>query len=57
MFIQDTHNNTGRFCSVDATSGRTWRVQVAVAGSRYLVRNVQTGEHRVVAHRAMSNLY
>lgn len=57
MFVKDLNNNVGRFCSVDNTSGRTWRVQTAVAGGRYLVRNVTTGVCRTVTHRQMSNLY
>lgn len=57
MFTKDLNNNIGRYCTVDATSGRVWRVQTAVTGSRYLVRNVETGERRVVSHRVMSNLY
>lgn len=57
MFTKDLHNNVGRHCTVDATSGRVWRVRAAVTGSRYLVRNYRTGEFRTVAHRVMSNLY
>lgn len=57
MFTQDMHNNIGRRCTIDATTGRVWRVHTAVTGSRYLVRNYVTGEHRVVTHRQMTNLY
>lgn len=57
MFTQDMHNNIGRYCTIDAATGRVWRVHTAVTGSRYLVRNVDTGERRVVPLRQMTNLY
>jgi hypothetical protein len=55
----DIHNNTGRFCSLrgDHANGRSWQVQDALTGGRYLVRHVTTGEEREVTHSHMSNLY
>ncbi len=55
--VEDQWNNVGRFCTIDAASGRVWRVQAAASGSSYVVRNVETGESRTVPHRQLSNLY
>jgi hypothetical protein len=57
LFTQDLHNNIGRHCTIGTGEGRVWEVRRAVTNSRYLVRNYQTGENRVVTHRQMSNLY
>ena len=57
MFETDAHNNIGRFCAVRGNGGRKWRVKTAVKGGRYLVRDVVTGQHRVVSHRSMTSLY
>lgn len=58
MFVQDGMNNLRRLCSLRGTdTGRRWQVRAAVAGGRYLVRHVDSGEHRVVLHSLMTNLY
>jgi hypothetical protein len=59
VFIEDIHNNIGRYCSLrgDQATGRSWRVQAAVKGGQYVVRHATTGEHRVVSSSAMSSLY
>jgi len=57
MFTTDLYNNLGRHCAIDNIAGRAWRVQRAVKGDRYLVRNVLTGEHRTVSLAGMYGLY
>ncbi|MEV0065379.1 hypothetical protein [Amycolatopsis sp. NPDC050768] len=58
MFTQDIHNNIGRRAAIRGErSGRVWQVMRAVAGRRYLVRNIATGQCRTVDHNALSNLY
>jgi hypothetical protein len=58
MFVKDGNNNVGRGCAVMGTGeGRVWQVMRAMAGDRYLLRNVNSGEHRAVASHQMTNLY
>jgi hypothetical protein len=64
MFTIDRFNNVGRRCNLngDHSGYRRWAVRTAVTGtpsdySRYMVRNLDTGEYRVVATALMSALY
>lgn len=60
MFTVDLNNNVGRYAALKdgSNQGRIWRVQTAVTGHRYLVRNIHTGECRVVNSRTdISQLY
>lgn len=58
MFTEDRFNNIGRLCSLHGdTVSRRWRVKTAVVGYRYLVRHLDSGEHRVVDSNRMTSLY
>lgn len=58
MFVTDPMNNVRRLCSVRGLPGyRQWQVKSRVAGGRYLVKNLETGEHRVVTIESMTSLY
>lgn len=62
VLVEDGFNNVGRRCNVpgDGPAGepaRCWRVASAVSGGRYLVRHLDHGVVRLVAHRDMHNLY
>lgn len=58
MFVSDTMNNVRRLCSLPGdVRPRRWVVRTAVAGYRYLVRNVDTGEYRVTRQDDMRSLY
>ncbi len=58
MFVADRFNNVGRRCSLRGDlQSRRWKVRTAVAGYRYLVRNCDTREYRVVTSREMTSLY
>nr|CEL16282.1 hypothetical protein [Kibdelosporangium sp. MJ126-NF4]CTQ94206.1 hypothetical protein [Kibdelosporangium sp. MJ126-NF4] len=58
MFVVDKFNNLRRFCTVRGdTRSRRWQVYRAMSGSRYLVRNLDTGLFRAVVHSDMTSLY
>lgn len=58
VFVDDMFNNVGRYGQLRGdTTQRSWRVEGAVAGRRYFVRNTATRETRVVDHAALSSLY
>ncbi|MFD9815018.1 hypothetical protein [Streptomyces sp. NPDC059080] len=59
MFVPDPFNNVRRLCSVrgDLSSYRRWQVKARVTGHRYLLRNLDTGAHRVVAHADLKHMY
>jgi hypothetical protein len=57
MFETDRFGNVSRMCVLRGHGRGLWRVQTAVKGGRYLVRNVDTKQCRVVPHGAMTSLY
>jgi hypothetical protein len=58
VFVGDLFNNVGRYGQLRGdTTRQNWRVEGAVGGRRYFVRNTATDETRTVGLDDLTSLY